>query len=164
MGSWTGRSFQWQDKITVQYSVPMVERCPAEEERSRWCLFSSNLLSSSWPKGFPVLLLPKQQVRALFLQVFFLPGCTLSMDKLASLFYPVCFFASNSRRATGASHIPVEWMEKKPQMWLLWTVRGKRSGSAVSSDWLEDVQAERFLLISLWVSCQDKGAAGFGFV
>lgn len=37
-----------------------------------------------------MLLLPKQQGRTLFLQDFFLPGCTLSMDKVASLFYPVC--------------------------------------------------------------------------
>lgn len=28
--------------------------------------------------------------RALILQIFFLPGCTFSMDKLASLFYPGC--------------------------------------------------------------------------
>lgn len=89
-GSWRGRSFQWQDKITFQYSVPVVERCPAEEKRSRQCPFSSNLLLSSWPKGFPVLLLPKQQGRALVLQVFFLPGCSLSMDKLASLSFILC--------------------------------------------------------------------------
>lgn len=50
----------------------------------------ANLFLSPWPEGFPVLLLPKQQGRALVLQVFFLPGCTLSMDKLASVFYHFC--------------------------------------------------------------------------
>lgn len=80
-----------------------------------------------------MLLLPKQQGRALFLQDFFLPGCTLSMDKVASLFYPL-LFAFSSRQAIGASHIPVCRMEKKPRMWLLWAVQGKRSGSAISSD------------------------------
>lgn len=70
--------------------MPVVESCPTEETRSRQCPFSSDLLLSSWPKGFPVLLLPKQQGRALILQVLFLPGCTHSVDKLASLFYPVC--------------------------------------------------------------------------
>lgn len=71
-GSWRVRSFQWQDKITFQYSVPVVESCPAEETRSMQCPFSPNLLLSPWPKGFPVLLLPKQQGRALVLLVFFL--------------------------------------------------------------------------------------------
>lgn len=68
----------------------VVESCPAEKTISRQCPFSSNLLLSPWPKGFPVLLLPKKEGRALVLQVFFQPGCTLSMDKMASLFYPVC--------------------------------------------------------------------------
>lgn len=58
------------------------------------------------------------------------------MDKVASLFYPL-LFAFSSRQAIGASHIPVCWMEKKPQMWLLWAVQEKRSGSAISSDWLK---------------------------
>lgn len=84
------------------------------------------------------------------------------MDKLAPLFLSCLLFASRPRKETWASQIPVEWMEKKPQMWLLWAVLGKRSGSAVSSEWLEDVQAERFLLTSLWVPCQNKVVADLG--
>lgn len=111
-----------------------------------------------------MLLLPKQQGRALFLQDFFLPGCTLSMDKVASLFYPVCCLHSALGRQLELLTSQSAGWRKKPRMWLLWAVQGKRSGSVISSDWLEDVQAKRVLLTSLWVPCQSKGAAGFGFV
>lgn len=91
--------------------MPVEERCPAEETRGGQWPFSSYLLSWSQPKGFHVLLLPRQQGKSLVLQVFFLQGCTLSVGKLALAFYPVCCLLSD--RQLGLLTSQSTWWRKK---------------------------------------------------